>query len=119
MSEHVFWILEMNIKDGAYDDLQALMAEMIAATRQEPGCINYEWFINEDRTRCHLYERYADSAAVLVHLGNFGKHFAKRFMALLQPTRYVVYGPASDEVRRALDGMGAEYMTLLDGFMKT
>ena len=63
-----------------------------------------------------VVERYSDSAAALVHLGNFGEKFADRFFAAFTPKRLVVYGPASDELRGALAGLGAEHLGYLIGF---
>ena len=86
MSETVSWVLEAKVKDGAFDDAKALMDEMSAATQaDEPGALAYEWFASEDKTKICLYERYADSAATMVHLGNFGSKFADRMMALMEP----------------------------------
>lgn len=119
MSDNVHWILELKIKDGALDSFKALMNEMASTTEaNEPGTLNYEWFISDDQKTCHLYERYADSAATMVHLGSFGANFADRFMAVVEPTRFVVYGNPNDEVRAALAGLGAVHMTQIAGFAR-
>ncbi len=118
MTENIFWLFEATIKPGQYDNFQTVMEEMIASTKQEPGTSNYEFFLNEDRTICHIYERYADSEAALMHVGAFGANFADRFLSCVAPTKFMVYGPASDELKGILGGFGAEYMTPLDGFVK-
>ena len=62
VSDNVFWVVELAIIPGQLDAFKALMNEMVAATQaDEPGALNYEWFISEDGTTCHIYERYADS----------------------------------------------------------
>jgi hypothetical protein len=95
------------------------MEEMVEATQaDELNAMNYEWFITEDDKSCHIYERYSDSAAVMTHLGNFGAKFAGRFMAALKPTRIMVYGDASDEVKAALSGLGAVHLTFIGGFTR-
>ena len=119
MSNDVYWVLELNIKPGELDNMKALMNEMVEATQaNEPDTLNYEWFISEDEKTCHLYERYADSAAVMTHLGNFRQYFARRFLAVFEPTRQVVYGNPNDEVRKALAGAGAVFMGPLGGFVR-
>ncbi|MDP7236054.1 MAG: antibiotic biosynthesis monooxygenase [Candidatus Latescibacteria bacterium] len=118
MTENIFWLFEAVIKPGEYDNFKTVMEEMIASTEQEPGTSNYEFFLNADRTVCHIYERYADSDAALTHVGNFGANFAERFMVSVEPKKFVVYGPASDPLKEVLDGFGVEYMTPLDGFAK-
>ncbi len=119
MSDNVHWLLDLNIKDGKLDDFKAVMNEMIEATRaNEPGTLNYEWFISEDGKSCHIYERYVDSAATMIHLGSFGEKFAERFLAALEPTRFMVYGNPNDEVRAALVGFGAVHMSQIGGFAR-
>lgn len=118
MTENIFWLFEATIKSGQYDNFKTVMEEMIASTEQESGTSNYEFFLNADRTICHIYERYADSDAALLHVGNFGANFADRFLGCVEPTKFVVYGPASDALKGILDGFGAEYMAPLDGFAR-
>ena len=119
MSDAISWVLELAIKDGQLDAFKALAQEMTEATQaDEPGTSHYEWFISEDGKAVHIYERYADSAALMVHLGNFGAKFAERFMACVDPTRLMVYGDPSAEARGALAGFGAAHMAQFDGFAR-
>ena len=114
MSDAVSWVLELNVKDGQLDAFKALAREMSEATQaDEPGATHYEWFIDEDGKIVHIYERYADSAATMVHLGN-----AERFLACVDPARLMVYGDPSAEVRDALAGFGAAHMTQFAGFAR-
>ena len=119
MSDQVSWLLEMKITPGAADGFKSLMNEMVEAIRTtEPGTLNYEWSLSEDGTTCHLYERYANSAATMTHLASFGANFAERFLAAVQPTRITVYGNPDAQVRSALDPFGAVYMTSASGFAR-
>ena len=119
MSETVSWVLEMAIKPGELDNFKALMDEMVeAAQSTQPDTTHYEWFYSEDGSACHLYERYTDSAATLIHLNSFGENFAERFLGAADPTRIVVYGDPNDEVRTILDGFGAVYMEQLGGYAR-
>lgn len=119
MSEQVAWVLQLSIKEGQYDNLVALMEEMVAATRtEEPGTLSYEWSVNEDKTICHLYERYSDSAAAMVHMGSFGRNFMKRFFSVMAATGIFVYGNVSDELQEALAGLRPLYMGSIGGFTR-
>lgn len=119
MSDSVSWLLELAIKDGQLDNFKSLMKEMVDATQSnEPGTLNYEWFIDADGKNGQIYERYADSAATMTHLGAFGEKFAERFMAVLEPTRLLVYGDPSDEVKTALVPFGPVYMEQIGGFIR-
>jgi quinol monooxygenase YgiN len=119
MSEHVSWMLHLQVQAGQLTALRALMTEMVAATEaDEPGTLAYEWFLSPEGTTCHLYECYADSDAAMVHIGHFGAKFAERFLAALAPTEVTVYGPASPAVREALAGFGAVHLEAAAGFRR-
>ena len=119
MSTVVSWNLQVAVRDGQLDDFRSLMSEMVESTRAEAGAQAYEWFLTEDGTTCHIYERYADSDAMMVHLGTFGSMFAERFLSCVEPTGFSVYGDPSDEVRGVLDGFGAVYLGWFGGFTLT
>lgn len=115
MDNQVFWMLSVNINDGEIENFNSLMAEMVAATEaKEPEALNYEWFIKE--STCQIYERYSDSAATMVHLGNFGANYAERFMGMVVPTGLTIYGSPSDEVKEAMAAFSPAYMPFSAGF---
>lgn len=118
MPDTVSWHLQLSVRDGRLDDARNLMSEMVASTREEPGTLGYEWFLSGDGKVCHLHERYADSDAALVHIGNFGSKFAERFLTCFETLSLAVYGEPSAQVRAALDGYGAFYLTWLGGFSR-
>lgn len=119
MPSTVSWNLQMAVRDGQLDDARKLVNEMVEATkRDEDGTRIYEYFLSADGSACHIYERYADSDAVVVHLGNFGTKFMERFMTCFEPTSFSVYGSPSDEARAILDVFGAAYLGWLGGFSR-
>lgn len=119
MNSNVYWILELDVQAGRENDFRVLMAEMVSATQaNEPGTLNYEWSTNADGKLCHIYERYADSAAAMTHLGTFGEKFASRFLKILKPVRFVVYGSPSTAVKDALAGFNPIYMQGVGGFSR-
>jgi len=119
MSDHVYWIIEAEVNDGKLDELKSLMAEMSDATfSDEPGALNYEWSLSEDEKVVHIFERYTDSAATMIHMANFGAKFGARFMGALKPTKCTLYGAPDDQVRKAMKPMGAILMTSAAGFSR-
>jgi hypothetical protein len=63
MTENVYWVLEVAIKPGCFEDFKALASTMVEVTQKnEVGTLNYEWAISDDQKSCHFYERYQDSA---------------------------------------------------------
>ena len=118
MSNAISWNLQLSVRSGCLDDARSLMNEMVEATRDEEGTEGYEWFLSGDGTACHICERYADSDAVMVHLGNFGTRFADRFLACFEPNALYVYGEPSDNAQAALDGFSATYFGTFGGFSR-
>lgn len=119
MAAGVSWMLELEVQPGRAKDLTVLMNEMIAATRaNELGTLDYEWSLSADGSVCHIFERYTDSAAVMVHLGTFDEKYAGRFLKVLKPVRFVVYGSPSQDVKDALADFNAVYMQPVGGFSR-
>ena len=118
MDEEVSWLVELAVKPGELDNLRALMAEMVTSTRDEAGTIAYQWYVSSDGSTVHIYERYATSAAVMMHLQSFGSKFAERFFAAVDLTRWMIYGTPSAEVKSALDTFGPTYLRPFGGFVR-
>lgn len=116
MSDAIYWVLELEVQPGKLADFKKLAEEMVESTRKEAGTLAYEWTLGPDGKTCHIHERYADSAAVLAHLGAFGSKFADRFLAALRPTRFVVHGKPDAKAKEALAGFSPIYMDPLAGF---
>jgi hypothetical protein len=54
----------------------------------------------------------------MVHMQQFGKNFASRFMGVLKPNRCVLYGAPDDAVLAALKPMGYVRMIPAAGFSR-
>ncbi|MBA2291919.1 MAG: hypothetical protein H0W15_05615 [Gemmatimonadales bacterium] len=55
MSNHVSWMLELDVNDGREDEMKNLMEEMATATKaNEPNTLCYEWHFSPDGKHCHL-----------------------------------------------------------------
>lgn len=118
-SPEIYWTLTVDVAQGKLADFKALIAKIVAAVEaNEPGALEYEYSVASDGQTVNIVERYADNAAVVTHLDNFGKSFGKDFMALVKPTAFTVYGPASDEVKKMIAGFNPVYMTEFDGFVR-
>lgn len=115
-TDDISWTLTLELGEGNDDAFNALMAEMVAATKQEAGAKGYEW--HRSGNTVHINERYETNADAGVHLGNFGANFAERFLAILTPTGLQVYGPAEGGVRDGLAGFGATFYDQVGGFVR-
>ena len=97
MSDNLFFIVELALDPNQVDDVRAVMRDMAELTKAEAGTLNYEWFVSDDGTACHIYERYADADAALVHSASFPEELMRRSQAF-RPTRLTGYGAMTDEV---------------------
>lgn len=117
MTKNVIWTVEATIKDGQREAFDGVMKDLIEASRQEEGTMNYEWTLGADQTTLHVYERYRDADAATAHLATWGAH-AERFLAAAEINRFVVFSPLSSELREAVQGLNPVYMTPFGGFAK-
>ncbi|MFL9913190.1 putative quinol monooxygenase [Paraburkholderia sp. RL17-337-BIB-A] len=118
MHQEIYWIFTVSVKPGRFDEFKKLVVEIVAETGKEAGALAYEYSVSSDQSAVHVFERYRDSAAVVTHIDQTFGRFAERFMSLVTPAGFVVYGTPDEEARGKLDGMGAVYMTLFDGFRR-
>ena len=118
MESHVSWVIELAVKDGKLADFTALMEEMVAGTSTEPATLAYEWYVSDDERVVHIFEKYADSEAMISHVSGFLEKWAARFLECVDPTRFVVYGDPSEAARELLAGFGPTYLGPWGGFSR-
>jgi Antibiotic biosynthesis monooxygenase len=119
MAGEVSWVFKVAVYDGAMEEFRALVAEMNEKNEAaEPDPLVYEWFLADDESTVHLYERYADNAPAMNHVVRFGENFAGRFLALLTVTGVDVYGPAGDDLKEAIAGFTPTYYATIGGFAR-
>lgn len=118
MTENIFWIFENEII-GDIEKLKSLIEEMTEYTKaNEPGAVYYEWYFSSDNTKCTLFERYDGSESALIHVASFGKNFAPRFMELLKPKKFTLFGNPNEDMKKAAEKMGALFMLPAGGFSR-
>jgi quinol monooxygenase YgiN len=118
MEDQVSWVIELAVKPGELEAFQALMEEMVAGTSLEPTSLGYEWFISDDGGSVHIYEKYADSGAMVSHVSGFLANWAERFLGSVDVTRFTVYGTPDAAAREMLDGFGPVYLGPWGGFSR-
>jgi len=61
------------IHEGKLDAFKKLANECINTVKEkEKDTLQYDWFFNKDQTECVVREKYKDSDAFMVHMGNIG-----------------------------------------------
>jgi quinol monooxygenase YgiN len=116
-ADDVHWHITMTVNAGKADAVKPLLDRMVAATQaNEPGALTYDYMGDGDQV--HIYERYADNAAAMTHMGNFGANFAEEFFEAFTITSVVVYGPAGDDLKEGLAPFSPTYFPQISGFSR-
>lgn len=119
MYNEIYWIFAISVKPGRFDEFKRLVGEVVAETSKEPGALAYEYSVGADQKTVHIFERYRNSAAAIVHINQTFTPFAERFLSLAVVTGLVVYGTPDQMVRKRLDKFGAVYIRSFDGFWRS
>jgi quinol monooxygenase YgiN len=56
----VCWTFEGVIKPGKLEDLYELLEEFVQVTKKEEKVLNYEFWINAEKTTVYVHERFVD-----------------------------------------------------------
>ena len=116
-ADDVHWHITMTVNSGKADAVKPLLDRMVTATQtNEPGALTYDYMGEGDQV--HIYERYADNAAAMTHMGNFGANFAEEFLGTFTITSVVVYGPAGDDLKEGLAPFSPTYFPQISGFSR-
>ena len=75
---------------------------MRVAREIDTGTLQYDWFLNENRTECVVRERYRDSEAALEHVANLGATIRKDLQEAEMSLEF--YGEASAKLIEAAKG---------------
>ena len=70
---------------------------------KEPGTLQYDMFLNDDRSEVMIIERYRDSGAAIAHAENLGHLFAA-VLATVEVIHGELLGEPSAELRAKLAG---------------
>ncbi|WP_024513252.1 hypothetical protein [Bradyrhizobium sp. ARR65] len=112
----MYWVLTLAVDQ--MEKFKALIRKLVAATEKETGVVQYEYNISHDQKTVDIYERYIDSKAAVYHVEKTFGRPSKEFLSLPKPTRWVIYGMPSNELKQAIADFHPIYMTPLDGFIR-
>src|SRR5580704_12705738 len=108
MEPTVRFTVELDIAGGKFDDFGHIARTMGVLTKAEPGALEYDFYISDDRKRCRLLEAYANAEATLAHLkGPVVQELVPQLLSVSSLTRFEVYGDPGAEAAEMLGGIGA------------
>jgi quinol monooxygenase YgiN len=97
-------IARFSIQPGKLDAFLDLARQCMDSTREkDTGTLQYDWFLDGDRTECIVLERYVDSNAILEHAANLGDLLAD-ISAVGEPI-FEIHGDPTDELVEATSAL--------------
>jgi quinol monooxygenase YgiN len=108
MSKVHFTARFLAIDKSNLDEFKKLAAECVEAVKQEPGNLEYEWFMSPDESVGVVRETYADSAAVFAHMAGMTE-LLPRLIELGGGFAAECYGDPSPELIEAAQLAGSVY----------
>jgi len=116
-TQRVRLLVDINIHEGKFAELEAIVKQMAEVSEKEPGTLGYHFLLSADRTRCRLVEGYVDAAAITAHFnGPAVQQFVPQMVQVASPTRMEIYGDPGPTVSAMAAAFGAEVFTGWEGF---
>jgi len=107
-SKIVRFTVSLSIADGKLEAFEKIAEAMLAATRNEPGALGYDWCLSSDRRQCRLLETYANADAVVAHLtGPVVQEYVPKVLTVAALNSFEVYGDPGTKASAMLAGFGA------------
>jgi hypothetical protein len=103
MSDEIVYVDTSDVREGALEELQADMKELVDFVEaNEPRIISYNVYFNEEGTRMTVMHVHPDAESVEYHLEVAGPIF-RRFVELVTLTSTHIYGRPSEKVLKQAD----------------
>ena len=120
--ENITFIIDLKVNEDTNEDLDDFIQEITdKVLNTEDFCLEYAYYVSEDRKSVTLYEKYIDSKSGVIHGQNFmSGPFFDRFFNLFTLEKFIVTGPATNEFKKFTEENGfiIEYRESVDGFIR-
>lgn len=121
-SESISFIIDLKVNTDSKENLDIFIQEITDnVLNTEEFCLEYGYYISEDRSSVTLYEKYIDSESGIKHGQNFiSGPFFDRFFDLFTLQNFIVTGPASNDFKKFTsdNGFVIEYRESVEGFTR-
>jgi len=116
-TERIRLLVELEIQDGKFAEFEAVAKQLVAVSEQEPGTLNFKFYLSGDSRRARLVEGYADQAAITAHFqGAAVQQFVPQLLQFCTSTRLEFYGDPGPVVTSMASGLGAQVFSAWEGF---
>ena len=122
-SKAVTFIIDLAVNPDSNEDLTIFTQEITAnVLEKEDFCLEYAYYVSEDKKSVTLYEKYIDTESALIHAQSFmDGPFSERFFNLFAPpNKFIITGPVSDKFKKftSENGFVIDYRNSIDGFVR-
>jgi len=121
MSENIHVRAEFVIEKGNLNEYKNLIKEMSKAVEvNEPNTLDYQFYINDDGTRCMVHETYTNSEAVLEHNNSIASQtILPKIFKVSKINRLDVYGKPNKELQELLTKFNVQTFNIFTGFSRS
>ena len=89
----------MKITHGMIEEFKQQAAKCISIAKEnDPGTLQYDWFLNYYKTECEIREAYESSEALLAHISNLHESLRILFEKFASDHSVVIYGDPSQDL---------------------
>ena len=107
---------KFKIHKGKVDEFKKVANAAIAGVNENEkgnGALQYDWFFSPEQSLCVVRETYADSNAVLAHMGNVAELLGQ--LLSMSDFDLEVHGDLSVELQQAAEGLNPKVFSYYDG----
>ncbi|WP_428324372.1 putative quinol monooxygenase [Nitrosopumilus sp.] len=111
---------EFIIKKGKSGEFKKLIKKMSKSVQiNEPDTLHYHFYLDENDSRCIVYEKYTDSKATLAHHNGIASQtILPQIFKISKLNRLEVYGKPSKELKKLLGTFDAKIYRFVTGFAR-
>ena len=118
MTNEIQYTLEWTIKPGGLEAFKQIANKAIKLVQDnEPDMKGYQWYFNDDESKCYTAEWQLSSESLLAHLQNVGDVLPE-LLGHSDITRFEVFGNPNSQALEALKGLGARVFKYFNGFTR-
>lgn len=119
-SGKIYFRAEFIISKEKLHDYKKLVQELCKYVEaNEPHTLEYQFYFDDDETKCVVHETYADSEAALFHNdGIASKTILPKIFEIAQINKFEVYGNPSEKLQRVLSTFNTQKFNIFTGFSR-
>ena len=120
MTKDIQSILQATIEEGRIEEFKRLVEEITRAVEiNEPGTKSYQYYLNDDETKCVASESYLNSEDALAHLnGAAAQTILPKIFNISKINQFEVFGDPSKELQEAYAKFGSQNYHFFAGFTR-